>query len=140
MDEEKTKVTETTTTNDTADTPTGTKKTTRVATKTATDEGTPSPLTLAERIVYLVMIILQTLLLFRFLLSLLGANRGNPFADFVFTTSAPFVQPFMGLFGFETAYGASRIEIETIVASLAYAVLAMIIMALLRLPRRSAEE
>jgi hypothetical protein len=138
VDEEKTKVTETTTS--TSGTPAGSQKTTRVATTTATDQGTPSPLTLAERIIYLVMIILQTLLLFRFLLSLLGANRGNPFADFVFTTSAPFVQPFMGLFGFETAYGASRIEIETIVASLVYAVLTMIILALLRLPRKSAEE
>jgi hypothetical protein len=140
MDEEKTKVTETTTTTNAAETPAGDQKTTRVATTTATDEGTPSPLTLAERIIYLVMIILQTLLLFRFLLSLLGANRGNGFAEFVFTTSAPFVQPFMGLFGFETAYGASRIEIETIIAALVYAVLTMIVIALLRLPRKSPEE
>lgn len=134
MDEEqRTHVTETTT-----ETPAGT-QTTRRVTRTA-DATAPSSLTLAERIIYLITIIIETLLLFRFLLSLLAANRGNGFADFIFTTSNPFVQPFMGLFGFETAFGASRIEVETIIASLVYAVLAMIVMALLRLPRRSAEE
>lgn len=134
MDEEqRTKVTETTT-----ETPAGA-QTTRQVTRTA-DAAAPSSLTLAERLVYIITIIIETLLLFRFLLSLLGANRGNGFADFVFTTTWPLVQPFMGLFGFETAFGASRIEVETIIAALVYAVLAMIVMALLRLPRRSPEE
>jgi hypothetical protein len=134
MEEQKTKVTETTSQ---TQTPVGAQKTTSVV---SSDGGTPSSLTLAERVVYLLTIILETLLLFRFLLSLLGANRGNGFADFVFTVSAPFVQPFLGLFGFETAYGVSRIETETIVAALVYAVVAAIIIMLLRLPRRSAGE
>jgi uncharacterized protein YggT (Ycf19 family) len=136
VDEEKSKVTETTTQTQTS-TPSSAQKTTSVESSSA---ATPSSLTLAERIVYLIVVILETLLLFRFLLSLLGANRGNPFADFVFSVSQPFVQPFLGLFGVETAYGVSRIETETIVAALVYAVIAAIIVMVLRLPRRSSEE
>lgn len=101
---------------------------------TATTSGTST----AERIIYYVMGVLLTLLAFRFILSLLGANRGNGFADFIYSLSYPFVAPFFGLFGYEVEYGVARFEIETLVAMLVYAVVAYGIVKLIHIGRKEA--
>jgi hypothetical protein len=133
MDEEHVKVTETTTK---SATPNATQRTEQVTTASG---GTPSGLVLAERIVYFLVGALGVLLLIRFVLSLLGANLGNMFAEFIFGLSNPFVAPFLNLFNFETALGASRFELETLIAVIVYSLLGWLVVTLLRLPRRSAE-
>ncbi len=91
-----------------------------------------------ERVIYYITGVLLTLLAFRFVLSLLGANRENPFADFIFGVSYPFVAPFFGLFGYDVQYGVSRFEIETLVAIAVYALLAYGIVKLIRIVRHEA--
>lgn len=71
---------------------------------------------LAARLVSLAGGIIMTVLGMRFLLSLLGANRENVFADFVFSVSHPFVTPFFGLFNYTPQFGVVRFEFETLVA------------------------
>ncbi len=79
----------------------------------------------AERVVWFIAGILLVLLGFRFLLSLLGANNNNGFANFIYSTSHPFVYPFFSLFSYKYhSYGTSRFEIYTLVAMLVYAVVA----------------
>ena len=112
-------------------------QTTRVTRTSVT--GTPSGTTLMARIVYLVLGVLEGLLLIRFVLALLGANRANDFAQFVFELSTPFVAPFKGLFNVQTVYGASRFEVETLVAMIIYALIGAVILAIARLPSRSEE-
>lgn len=80
----------------------------------------PSPSTLAERIIWFIGGLLVVLLSLRVLLSLLGANRENGFADLIYGITYPFVAPFFGLFGYSVEYGVSRFEIETVVAILVY--------------------
>jgi len=92
----------------------------------------------AERVIYYIMGVLLTLLAFRFILSLLGANRGNGFADFIYSVSYPFVLPFFGLFGYQVERGVARFEIETLVAMLVYAVVAYGIVKLIRIGRKEA--
>ncbi|CAN5419175.1 hypothetical protein BH09PAT4_BH09PAT4_02540 [soil metagenome] len=93
-------------------------------------------MTVAERVIYLVGGILLTLLALRFLLSLLGANKGNGFADFIYTTSHPFVSPFFGLFNYDETFGKSRFEFETLVAIVVYAVLMLIVARLVTIGSR----
>jgi len=90
----------------------------------------------AARVVWFITGVLLTLLAFRFLLSLLGANRENPFADMIYSITYPFVVPFFGLFGYEVEYGVSRFEIETIVAGLVYLMIGYGIVRLLTINRR----
>jgi hypothetical protein len=101
-----------------------------------TDEPKPSGGVLAGRIIYWILGVLEALLTFRFVLALLGANRDNPFAQFIFNTSAPFAQPFFSLFGYQPTYGASHVELGTAIAMIFYAIVAVGIVAALRLPRR----
>lgn len=81
----------------------------------------------AARVIYIVGAIIIGLLSIRFILSLLGANRANAFADFIYTLSYPFAVPFFGLFNYDTQYGVSRFEIETLVAIAFYAFLTWVI-------------
>jgi hypothetical protein len=98
-------------------------------------ERTVSPAAKLERLVYYLFGLLQALLAIRVILSLLGANRGNGFADFIYTITHPFVAPFFGLFGYQFQYGVSRLEIETLVAMLVYALIGWGIGRLIRLGR-----
>jgi uncharacterized protein YggT (Ycf19 family) len=79
---------------------------------------------LAARIIWFIAGIIITLLAFRFVLILLGANPSNAFANFIYSVSHPFAAPFFGLFGYSLHYGVSRAEISTLVAMFVYAIIA----------------
>lgn len=72
-------------------------------------------------LVYLMAGIIELLLLIRIILTLLGANRGNAFASFIYSVTYPIVAPFFGLFNSTFAYGIARLEVETLVAMLVVA-------------------
>lgn len=79
----------------------------------------------AANVVWFIAGTLLVLLGFRFLLSLLGANTANGFADFIYSTSHPFVAPFFSLFRYKSIVnGISHFEIYTLVAAMFYAVVA----------------
>jgi uncharacterized protein YggT (Ycf19 family) len=93
--------------------------------------------TVASRIIWLLAGILLILLAFRFVLALLGANPANPFANFIYSVSYPFVAPFFGLFGYHLVYGVSQLEVFTLVAMAVYAVVAWIIDRIINITRAS---
>lgn len=79
----------------------------------------------AERIIWLIAGAILTLLAFRFLLSLLGANPENGFANLIYSLSYPFVAPFFGLFSYDDTFtGVGRFELYTLIAMAVYTVLA----------------
>lgn len=92
--------------------------------------------TLAERIVYLIGSVIISALALRFILSLLGANRGNVIADFIYSFSQPFVAPFFGLFNYTPQVGVVRFEFETLIAMAFYAIAMALIGRLVSLGRR----
>jgi len=86
---------------------------------------------IAARIVYIIAGVIITLLAFRFVLSLLGANRDNAFAELIYGMSYPFAAPFFGLFNYEAQYGVARFEVETLVAIAVYAFITWLIIRLI---------
>lgn len=93
----------------------------------------------ASRIIWLLAGILLILLAFRFVLALLGADPANPFANFIYSVSYPFVAPFFGLFGYHLTYGVSQVEVFTLVAMAVYAVVAWIVDRAVNITRSSAQ-
>jgi uncharacterized protein YggT (Ycf19 family) len=79
---------------------------------------------MAARVIWYVAGIVLTLLAFRFILTLLGANSANAFAGFIYNVSHPFVSPFFNLFGYNLQYGVSRFETFTLVAMIVYTAIA----------------
>jgi YggT family protein len=72
--------------------------------------------------IWLVFGIIEGLLAIRFALRALGANASAGFAEFIYGLTAPFVAPFVGLFANPSSSG-SVLELNTIVAMIAYALL-----------------
>ena len=93
-------------------------------------------MTVAQRVIYFISGVIIALLALRLLLSLLGANQANGFANFIYSASHPFAAPFFGLFNYQPTYGASRFELGTLVAIVVYAVLAALLARLVSLGSR----
>jgi hypothetical protein len=94
-------------------------------------------LNIISRIIWFAAGVILLLLAFRFVLSLLGANTGNSFAQFIYNTSHPFVAPFFNLFNYNNIqYGTSRFEVYTLVAMAVYAAVAWVLAALANIGRR----
>ena len=101
---------------------------------TAVDE---HPQNVLDRVIWFVAGVILILLAFRFVLSLLGANTTNGFANFIYTTSHPFVAPFFSLFKYNIInYGVSRFEVYTLFAMLVYAAVAWLLTTLVDVSRR----
>jgi uncharacterized protein YggT (Ycf19 family) len=93
-------------------------------------------ISVAERIVYFIGGFIMAILALRFLLSLMGANRGNAFASLIYSISYPFVAPFFGLFNYQTNYGVSRFEYETLIAILVWGLITLAVAKLVTLGSR----
>ncbi len=75
---------------------------------------------------------LESLLALRLILKLLAANPDNPFARLVYGLSDMFVWPFIGLTVTPSAAGIV-VEIHTIIAMVVYAMLAWLVISVVRL-------
>jgi hypothetical protein len=76
-------------------------------------------------LMYVLMIILESTLAVRFVMKILGANVANPVVTVFYDISDVFVRPFKGFFTYNvlnnTAVLQSRLEWETLVAMMIYA-------------------
>jgi hypothetical protein len=78
------------------------------------------------RIVYWILGLLEALLAFRLIFKFLGANPGSTFVSFIYGLSAPFVNPFSGIFRSAVTQGIetrSVLEPTTIIAMMVYALI-----------------
>jgi len=98
----------------------------------------PGRLSVARRVVALLFGVLIVLIAARFLLLALGANAGNALVDFIYNVSEPFVEVFRGVFSLDhfSPVGSSVIDVAALVAIVGYALLAVLIIAILRLGDR----
>jgi len=90
-----------------------------------------------SQVIWFVAGIILILLALRFIFALLGANPGNGFVNFIYSSSHPFVAPFFGIFSYNNyQLGAARFEIYTLVAIFIYAAIAWGLTALVNIGRR----
>ena len=82
-------------------------------------------------ILWLMFGALEGLLTLRLILKLLAANPSNPFAQLIYGLSDLFVWPFVGLTVTPSAAGIV-VEIHTIIAMVFYAILAWLVISLVR--------
>ena len=98
--------------------------------------------TLGKRITYYVLGILETLLAFRFVFRLLGANPESGFVSFIYSVTRVFLIPFEAIFSPATTEGLETtgvLEPATIVAMVVYALIAMGVVRLIDVVKRGDE-
>lgn len=93
-----------------------------------------SGVVVVQRIVWFIAGLISTIIALRFIFLLLGANRDAAFTDFIYSLSAPFVAPFVGIFG-EPVYGTAVFEISSLLAIVIYLLIAWGIAKLLTISR-----
>ena len=82
--------------------------------------------------IYLIFGIIEGLIAIRFVLRLLGANPAAGFASFIYGITAPFLAPFVGMFGTPN-FDGSVLELHSIVAIVVYALLAWVLAKIVKL-------
>ena len=85
---------------------------------------TTKPLYHGTRIVWYIVGVLETLLAFRFLLKLFGANPNAGFTDFIYDVTSVFAAPFLNVFRVTRVEGA-LFEWTTLLAMLVYYIIAV---------------
>lgn len=96
-----------------------------------------------ENIIYFIFGLLEILLAFRFIFKLTGASTSSVFVSFIYDLTRIFILPFEGIFRRGSAQvleGTSVFEPATLVAILVYAVLAWIVVKLIRIISGETEE
>ena len=86
---------------------------------------TTKPLYRGTQIVWYVLGLIEILLMFRFVLKLLGANTYAGFTSFIYSTTHIFVTPFATVFHTTYTDGANIFEWTTLLAMLVYWVIAL---------------
>ena len=99
----------------------------------------PVPLYYERRVVSLLFGILAVLIALRIVLLLLVANQTNGLVDFIYNVTEPFVAPFRGIFNFDLVSpgGGSTLDIGALVALIGWALIYLLIMAILNLGDRT---
>ncbi len=85
---------------------------------------TTRPLYRGTQVVWYFLGIVETLLAFRFVLKLLGANPSAGFSNFIYTVTYLFAAPFLNVFS-KSQVAGSVLEWTTLLAMLVYWVLAL---------------
>jgi hypothetical protein len=77
------------------------------------------------------LLLVETLLTFRLVFALTGANPANGFVDFIYGITGPLVAPFENIANERVIDGQSVFEPETVIAMLVWGVAALLLLALL---------
>ena len=104
-----------------------------VRTTSTGPEASTRPANKLIQLVYFVVGVIVALLGIRFVLQLLGASEASGFVSLIYRLTEPLVAPFYGVFQTTVAYGAARLELESIVAMIVYLLIGWGIASLVRL-------
>lgn len=85
-----------------------------------------------SQFIWLAFGVLEGLIGLRFFLKLIAANPNNPFANFIYLITQPFLYPFVGLTPTITVGGVS-VEVYALVALVVYALISILIERLIRI-------
>lgn len=85
---------------------------------------TTKPLYRGTQVVYYILGFVEVLLMFRFVLKLLGANPGAGFTSFIYSVTYVFAAPFLNVFRI-TYVSGSVFEWTTLLAMLVYWIVAI---------------
>lgn len=88
------------------------------------NSNTTKPIYKSVQIVWLLLSIVETLLAFRFVLKMMGANPAAGFSSFIYNVTWFFAQPFLTVFN-KTYIAGSIFEWTTLLAMFVYWILAI---------------
>jgi hypothetical protein len=99
----------------------------------------PSPLGVLSRLIVFLFGLIELLIVLRIILLLFAARESNALVAGIYNISQIFVAPFTGIFGIkEIDAGASTFDVGALVALVAWVIIELVVLALVRVFRPSA--
>ena len=77
------------------------------------------------KLLYIVITFAETVIIFRIVMSLIGANQANSFVNWIYSMSDVLISPFRGIVADEVYIDKLRIELTPIVSLIFYAIIAL---------------
>jgi uncharacterized protein YggT (Ycf19 family) len=97
------------------------------------------PMAFLEKVVLLIFSLIELVIVLRIVLLLLAARQGNDIVQFVYNVSDIFVAPFRGMLRIdEVQAGVISLDFAAVVALIAWLILEVIVIAIVRLFRPTA--
>ncbi|MEP7360573.1 MAG: YggT family protein [Chloroflexota bacterium] len=97
------------------------------------------PMAVLEKAIILIFSLIELVIVLRIVLLLLAARQGNDLVQVVYNLSEVFVAPFRGILRIdEVQAGISALDLSAIVALVAWLIIEVVVIAVLRLFRPSA--
>lgn len=94
-----------------------------------------SNLSVGEQLVRFVAVVLNALLVVRFIMSLFTSNLGSSFVSFIYSLTDWLVAPFQALFGQPPIMGLGFFDLPALLAAVIVTILASLIISLIRAPQ-----
>ena len=79
------------------------------------------------KLLYIVITFAETVIIFRIVMSLIGANQANSFVNWIYSMSDVLISPFRGIVADEVYIDKLRIELTPNVSLIFYAIIAFIL-------------
>ncbi|MCB9813166.1 MAG: YggT family protein [Pseudomonadales bacterium] len=73
----------------------------------------------ANQIIWYIVGLVEVLLVFRFVMKILGASQSSSFTNIIYSITTPLTQPFTGILGVYT-FGNSIFDWSTVIAGIVY--------------------
>lgn len=87
---------------------------------------------LIAKIIYTVLLFIETIVAIRFVLKLIDASTSNAFVNWIMVYSQQFVDPFKGILSETMTIGGLQLELTSIVALVCYMIIAFVIVELIK--------
>ncbi|MBN2100409.1 YggT family protein [Candidatus Dojkabacteria bacterium] len=89
------------------------------------------------QIFYTILLIIETLISFRFIFKLFGANPDNDIVRLIYDLSYIFVRPFVGILTGDWKIGRFYIDIDAVIALIVYMIIAFVVVEIIKAFRPS---
>jgi len=87
---------------------------------------------LLSKILYTILLIIETFVALRFVFKLVGANDSNWIVKFVYELSGIFVRPFVGILNGDWNLGRFYIDVDALIALLVYMIAAFVVVEIMK--------
>ncbi|MBN1374291.1 YggT family protein [Candidatus Dojkabacteria bacterium] len=85
------------------------------------------------KILYSILLAIETLIAIKFVLVFIGANSGNVFVSWITMITEPFIMPFNGILGAsQVSLSVFTIDLNAFIAMIVYILLALFLIELLK--------
>lgn len=84
------------------------------------------------KVIYMILLGIETLVGIRFVFKLIGANEGNAIVNLVYQFSAVFIAPFRGIIDGDFYIGRFFVDVDALVALVVYMIVAFVVIEVIK--------